>query len=249
MSVTPVVICGMGRSGTRNVADNIAKHPLVQIYGEIPPNIMDSFLEFFFRTNSAFLKSPFGKGWADRKNEFFFDCLNNISKEKIEFKKDGRKYVGYKSPNHERFFNKIEQCFSGEEVKPCYIYCIRDALSCWQSYKSMEWNKLDVEGFIEQYVESVNFYFSMLDKFEKRVVLFNLNEYKTCNDKEAYFKYSILRNIGMSEPDLVHFKLDEKNRNATKKFIGKDSEGLPVKEESMIAGNDKIKEINQFFGF
>ena len=249
MSVTPVVICGMGRSGTRNVADNIAKHPLVQIYGEIPPNIMDSFLDFFSNTNSAYLKSPFGKGWAERKDEFFFDCLNNLSKEKIEFKKSERKFVGYKSPNHERFFKKIEQCFSGEEVKPYYIYCVRDALSCWQSYKSMEWNRLDVESFIEEYIESVGFYFSMLDKFDDRVVVFNLNEYKCCNDKEGYFKYSVMRKMGMSESDLNCFNLDEKNRNATKKFIGKDSDGLSETEEKIISENKKIIEINKFFGF
>ena len=126
MSYTPIVICGMGRSGTRNIADNIARHPEVQIYGEIPPQMMEFFLDFYSTVNFSYSKSAFKESWAKRKEEFFFDCLNNISKEKIELKKVERKYVGYKSPRHEQFYEKIEACFAKEEKKAdIHLLCKR----------------------------------------------------------------------------------------------------------------------------
>lgn len=249
MNYTPIVICGMGRSGTRNVADNIARHPKAQIYGEIPPQMMDSFLDFYRTVNNSYKKSQFANAWEARKEEFFFDCLNNISKEKIETKKHSRQFVGYKSPKHERFYKKIESCFSSEKVKPYYIYCVRDAFSCWKSYKSMEWNKLNVESFVDEYVESLRFYFSMLRELEDRVITFNLNEYKACHDKASYFKVSIMEKFGMSEGDLNDFSLDERNRNATKNFIGKDPNDLPEREKKTITQNKEIIRINNYFGF
>lgn len=249
MSYTPIVICGMGRSGTRNVADNIARHPKVQIYGEIPPQMMDSFLNFYSTVDYSYSRSEFKGSWEKRKEEFFFDCLNNISKEKIELKKVEREYVGYKSPRHEQFFEKIEACFAKSEKKPIYIYCARDALSCWRSYRSMEWNKLSIQDFFSEYISSFNKFFEMSEKYSDRVVVFNLNEYKSCEDKLVYFKNRILKKVGMNDSDLIDFQVDNRNRNATTKVTGKTPVNLPEDEQSLIASNNKIKVINEYFCF
>lgn len=250
LKYTPIVICGMGRSGTRNVADNITKHPKVQVYGEIPPKIMDSFLDFYSVANSSYERSIFKEGWRKRKEDLFFDCINNISKEKIDEVKPGREYVGYKSPGHEKLFRKIEKCFHKEDdVKPVYIYCVRDALSCWKSYKSMEWNRLDIDSFIEEYISSFDAYLEMVEKCEERVVVFNLNEYVKSSNKSLFFKENILMGIGMKENEIEEFEHDARNRNATVKVTGSSSESLPDSEKKLIKSNKKINSINKHFRF
>ena len=68
---------------------------------------------------------------------------------------------------------------------------------------------MNIQDFISEYNLSFNKFFEMTEKYSERVVVFNLNEYKSCEDKLAYFKNKILKKVGMNDSDLIDFQADK----------------------------------------
>ncbi|SFO37391.1 Sulfotransferase family protein [Roseovarius lutimaris] len=232
----PLIVCGMGRSGTRTVADILSSHGNIQLYGEIPPQMIVSFFNHLTTVDRGYLKNEsFSEDWKSRKSDYIFQTLNFLSKGYIEKVKHSRTVCGYKSPRHERFFLDIEKHFRSVDLSPHYIYCIRDPLTCWASYKSMPWNSFTLETFMEDYKQSISEYFSMKESAGDRVHIFKLNEYMEAPDRVTFFLSRFLKPLGVSDDGRVRKTiLSDQNRNATSTVIGKKRETLSVEETQIL---------------
>ncbi len=236
MQEQPLIICGMGRSGTRTVADVLSAHRKVQLYGEIPPHMMEAFLSLLDVMDKGYLNDKsFTDDWRARKLDYIFESFNFLSKEFSKTRKSYRLICGYKSPRHERFFAEFERHFNSIDVNAHYIYCTRDPVSCWASYKSMPWNKFTLNAFIEDYKNSIQEYRIMKNSAPDRVHLFDLNEYTKSYDKFEFFKSRFLTPLNLVDNDGIRkIILADLNRNATSTVTGKPRETLLPEEVDTI---------------
>lgn len=249
----PLIVMGMGRSGTRNLADILNISEEVCLHGEIPlPSI-----NHFFKSMREIEKSHSRNetryaNWNYNKLSMIAEYFSSASIGKRENIDHSRlRYFGHKTPKSERHFSLYEEYFSSLEVGCKYIYCMRDPISVYRSFRTVPWSNIsNVDTFIENYLRSYDQYEHALKQAGDRVFLFNLNGYLSSDDS----KNSVLELFGflkISPPFEFFDKIGcLENTNSSKKKFGVERAGISHEDRKKIMENEKMRKvISEHFGW
>ena len=214
--VTPLFICGMGRSGTTNALRILNAHPSVMLNGEVALSVQKylfALLDGADRSYSA--KDGVNERWHERKVDYIFDSFGYLSKGgrgKLTKVPEAR-YRGHKTPRMETFFDQYERHFGDAGLPPRYFFCTRNPFDCWRSYKVMTWNRYTkVDEFLAHYVQSFENLQRMRDQAGGRVWVLNLDELKAAPDAIAWYGEKIFAPLGLDTPDSIARRADRMNR-------------------------------------
>lgn len=203
--VTPLLVAGMGRSGTTNALRVLNTHPQVMLNGEIALPLLDKFLDLLDATDRSFeRKDAMRDDWIARKAEYMYSSFGYLSKAgRGKLEKRGRaRFLGHKSPRLESLFDRYETHFASAGAAPRYVYCARNAFDCWKSYHAMPWNNYDgVNAFLKDYAAS----YEMLDRMQasapSRVVVMNLDALIAARDPLAFYRKTLFEPLGLELPE------------------------------------------------
>jgi len=215
--VTPVFVCGMGRSGTTNALRVLNTHPSVALNGEIPLSVMKQLFAFIEGVDRAYAKDRRGEGWSERKREYLFDSLGPLSKSgpSQANKFNTAKFRGHKSPKLEGLFEKYELHFGSIGSLPRYFYCARNPFDCWRSYTEVTWaNYADVGEFLEDYVASFARLRQMQEIAADRVAILNLDALKAAPDKLRYYRENIFSPLGLDMPESTISRIEKRDESS-----------------------------------
>lgn len=238
-NVIPLIICGTGRSGTRQLADILDIFPDVAVHGELQRNVQGALLTLMHAKNTAAKRR--GRDWKC-KRRFVFECWEMLT-EQPSGKYKNQKVIGTKSPGNEHLFDKYESFFEGESRKPIYIYCARNVEDTWASFKTMPWNTFQtVVEFSDAYAASYAQLEAMTIAAPDRVVIFNLDAY-IASDKNEYVR-ALCSDIGLAIPDSLNFS-DVANRNSSSAAFGKKPKELSAEDREYLKGRLDICQIQE----
>ena len=228
----PLIVCGMGRSGTRMCANILSNSLDVELQGEVggpAGSKMVSWLEAAHDQSPAqdphrvyrLARVTFREGSAGRPQD----------------RPDAR-WFGYKSPRHERYFERYEVLFSDPERRAHYVYCLRNPFHVWRSYRAMPWNKFrDARDFLQAWNRSVRTYETMARSAPDRVSLFNLDSMIQAPDRLEWLTPTLLEPLGLS-PDTFRKPVESlRNSNSAANKVGAEPAALPGADLAAIAAD------------
>lgn len=239
-NVTPLIVCGMGRSGTRNTAAVLNQHPEIRIFGEISSK---TFVHFFkMLSANDMLSEKKLASWRAKKLNYIFDSFFALSGGLIR-RRVPREHiiVGFKSPRSEFFFAQFEKHFASCGVAPFYVYCVRNPLDCWASYRSMPWNNWNVDQFIGLYLKSLRRLAVMRRKAGSRVRVMHLDQFLARDDPVEFYAETLFTPLGLTMSDELRKALPGvKNSNSTIAATGAERLPLPPEDADAIRDNTAI---------
>lgn len=211
--VTPVFVCGMGRSGTTNALRILNTHPSVALNSEIPLNVLRHFFALLDSLDRSYgNKDHLSDGWHERKAEYMFDSFGYLSKAGRGRLKKVRsaKFRGHKSPRLESLVDKYEAHFNGLGLMPRYFYCARNPFDCWRSYRAMPWSGYNrAEEFLKDYVESFSRLKQMQNVAAERVFVINLGELIDSPDILAFYREKFFSPLGLDMSDQTVSRIEK----------------------------------------
>jgi hypothetical protein len=210
--VTPVFVCGMGRSGTTNALRILNTHPAVALNGEISLSVLKHFFTLLDGVDRSYgAGDSVGDGWRAHKADYMFESFGYLSKggrgrlNKIA----SAAFRGHKSPRLETLFEKYENHFDGLGPKPRYFYCARNPFDCWRSYREMAWsNYASVDQFLQHYTASFARLKEMQDAAAERVTVLNLQDLIAAPDLLAFYRESIFAPLGLDLPEKSALRIE-----------------------------------------
>lgn len=241
----PLIVMGMGRSGTRYFADIISSHNEVVLCGEIPHSAMSSFFKLL-----EILDEEHGREkarlrkWNEKKANFIFEAFSSMAMGHAS-PFESCKHVGHKTPRSERFFDLYEKHFASSGLKPNYFYCIRSPFDVWVSFKNMPWNTYEsVESFVSDYVSSYKRYVRAKRRAEGRVYMLNLEAYKESENLQSFLKENVFDNLGLTlEDGFLESLIGKENTNSSKNFVGKFPGDISNSDYRYILNDKDIRSI------
>lgn len=242
----PLIVMGMGRSGTRYFADILSAHKDVLLYGEIPHSSMSKFISLMDDLDKAHGRDSVRlRKWKEKKLPFILEAFNSMAMGGSEDNKEKYCYVGHKTPRSEMFFKSYEKHFRSSGASPIYFYCIRNPVDVWKSFKNMPWNVFEsVDSFIECYDQSYSRYIEASRIAKGRVHLLNLDEYKRDSDPEAFLEDKVFSPLELRlDEDFARSLLEKENRNSSESFLGKGPEAVSQEDFNKIVGGKGLREI------
>ncbi|MFN4230729.1 sulfotransferase [Parvibaculum sp.] len=124
--VHPLVVAGLGRSGTRFVTNLLNAHQHVTLQGEIPNGVFGEIKQLFH-----LLDRHYGNGrnrpenprrqkeiWEAKKREMVFAVWAFGGQDPIVRIKPRTRYFDYKRPGHEEYFEFYSRIFAPVEAYP-----------------------------------------------------------------------------------------------------------------------------------
>ena len=180
---TPLIIVGRQRAGTRFLTDILNSFTGVAIQGELPNPVMraveqmirsvDAFYSELAETGAARHRVQ-REGWLKKREYLIFSIWENAGQgTRVKFNSKTR-YIGYKRPNNESYFDFYEASFRFRP--PFYIYCTRNFVDNYLSIIS-RWPERTIEQVASDYLESTAQYHRMSARAPERALLFNLDDY------------------------------------------------------------------------
>lgn len=246
----PVIIMGMGRSGTRYFADILSSHPSVLLHGEIPHSATAKFFSLLDVLDKEHSRDKAReRKWKERKGGFIFDAFSGMAMGGGG-ERSGYIYVGHKTPRSEKFFTLYERHFSSTGMTPLFFYCIRNPFDVWASYKNMPWNTFSGVGdFIDAYVNSYAQYERSVDVAKGRVQLLNLDAYTRDDAPSEFLKKYVFSHLDLNVDDrFIEGLLSKENRNSSENFLGRGVADNPVQECREIESNaGMVRVVNKHF--
>lgn len=242
-AVTPLFICGMGRSGTTNALRIVNAHPQVMLNGEIPLSIQKhlfSLLDGVDRSYSG--EDGLQERWSERKADYIFESFGYLSKggRGRLVKIPEARYRGHKTPRLETLFDQYEQHFGAMGLPPRYLYCARNPFDCWRSHKAMTWNRYKTaEQFLVHYAQSFENLRRMQDRANGRVWVVNLDELKAAPDAIAWYGEKIFAPLGLDLPESINRRVDK----MSKEKEASSAPPLGNEERAAIAAHPEIPAI------
>lgn len=224
--VTPLIVVGPPRSGTRFIANVLNQVPGITIHGEIPDYILQGLFRVIKRCDRIYPKNADksrGLNWDASKRDFMFASWANLTKGKKIKVESQTRFFGYKTPFHERYFDFYNNFFY--PVHPVYICCIRSFPEHLLSVQA-RWPKRVIAYVALRYVMSLRQLRYMKEKSSEHVLFFFLDEYKQTGSK--YLKKKIFDPLELKE---------------VAQAIGKAEQG-PV-NTSLQQGVSKKQDLNQ----
>jgi len=209
--VSPLIIFGRPRAGTRFITNVLSSFPEVTLQGEIPDPVMDAMeafierVEKYYRERSEKKKDvgerQFGL-WKDKKAALMYAFWAGVSQAGRAQPGNNCRYFGYKRPEHEKYFEFYERHF--KQQKPTYIFCVRNFVDNYLSIKS-RWPARKIAQVAAQYLSSVERYWKAVESAEGRVLLFNLDDH--IRHGFEYTETAIIKPLKLEPSDQLRSKL------------------------------------------
>lgn len=199
--ITPIIICGAARSGTRMITDILNSHPEVAIQNEMHAGTVEAYFEMIDVVTRTYAHHSERKGkflgdlWEKSRKGLTHAFLASACKKGPVGKgKDNLKYHGIKTPGFERYFDQFENAFSG--VPPKYVYCARAPEKVWPSWVALGYLN-DVEVFRRRYLRSLRQANKIKIKAPDRFSVFDLDAFVSSADKTEFLHDNIFSMIGI----------------------------------------------------
>lgn len=234
----PLIVCGMGRSGTRMCANILNNSSLVELQGEIGGPAGTRLVTWL---EAARLQ---------RRNDNHAETYNLARAAfRLGNRGDGRErpgvlWFGHKTPRHERHFRRYEVIFDDPDNRPIYVYCFRNPFDVWRSYRAMPWNKFrTVEDFLKAWLRSVRMYEIMAEAAPGRVIVFNLDEMLRAGDWSAYLTPRLFEPLQIPASSFSRPVQKLSNSNSALNKTGARPEPISDADRLVIAGHPEARRV------
>jgi hypothetical protein len=222
--VTPLIILGRQRAGTRFLTEILNSFDEVSIQGELPNPVMRTAkrciqdIERFYATaakSGGEKDQREYKGWLRKKEDLIFSMWEHAGQSSRTRYHARTRYFGYKRPNNESYFRFYEQSF--RHRKPIYVYCTRNFVENYLSIVS-RWPERSIQRVSSEYIESTMQYHRMVAHAPARVLLFNLDDY--IGRRLAYIEKNIITPLELELSHEHRCELERMNaRNRTEEDL------------------------------
>ena len=226
----PLIVFGMGRSGTRMCANILNNSRDVELQGEIGGAVGSKMMAWLVSVATQKQAPEPGRMYGLARSAF------RDSTPSRPMVRPRARWFGHKTPRHERHFARYEAIFNDPAREPHYVYCLRNPFHVWRSYRIMPWNKFKTVGaFLEAWTKSVKTYERMIEEAPGRVHLFNLDDMVRAPDLLGWVEPNLLAPLGLS-PEGFRREIDKlENSNSASNKLGVKPSPPPVSEMVEIA--------------
>jgi len=252
--ITPIVVCGAARSGTRMATDLLNIHNEVAIQNEMHAGTVEAYFEMLDKVKETFKLHSERKGrvldglWESSRCSLTHAFLMSACKKgPVGAEKKALRYHGIKTPGFERYFTKFEEAFSGSS--PYYVYCVRSVDKVWSSWISLGY-LTDVAVFKKRYERSLRQAKAIKKASSERFVLFDLDAYASVADKVKFVENNLFLPLGLSgSSEYVDLLEAAPNRNSLKRTGVKPIESNELKAQmEMLKSCSVISELRRDIG-
>lgn len=224
--ITPLIVAGTARSGTRFVTNALNLIPGVTIHGEIPPSVMRRAVEVYDQGDLVYqqqqpIRDHISKKWQQSKASYLFACWTYLSKGNARYYSGG-KYFGYKSPYHEFFHDFYCKAFAPDVPK--YICCIRSFPQHLLSVQA-RWPQRAIINVARRYSSSLRQIQRIKERSAEHVLLFCLDDYIAIGPR--YLEEQIFTPLGLEDT--------EKALQYSAKGAANSSASLGVKKKAALS--------------
>lgn len=236
--IQPLIVCGYVRSGTRMCANLLNNSREVELQGEILPSVAESTLAWL----NAMKQHPRNKD-PQTFYRFCRSTLRTVSKSN-PLKREGVRWFGHKTPRHEKWFSEYELLFDHGDARARYVYCLRNPIHVWRSYRAMPWRSVpDVRQFLMDWVRSVEAYEDMKRTAPDRVILFNLDLMLTQTDVPAWLSKTIFEPLDIDSGTFSKAISEVHNTNSSQAKFGTPPSEPPESESDFLMRDRKLRRI------
>lgn len=190
----PLIVCGMGRSGTRMCANILTNSRLVELQGELGGPAGTRLLAWLEAARTQRGEGAFEANYEQARQAFRIGAAGKPAE------RSDAVWFGHKTPRHERHFRRYEVIFDDPDNRATYVYCIRNPFDVWRSYQAMPWNKFStVDEFLKAWLRSVSTYEMIAATAPGRILVFNLDEMVRAPEWTEYLQPSLFDPLGLAE--------------------------------------------------
>jgi Sulfotransferase family len=169
----PLMVVGGPRCGTRFVANALNRNPTVFVQGEVPPRAMEQAVRFLSATAEYFASVPqWAVSWQQNRRALLYALWMSMVKGKTPALDSPLNWFGHKTPRHDQYWEFYRDFLS--DVRPKYVFCMRNFLDHYLSMNSMNGHSIDVVA--AKYRASVGRYAKMKAALGDDVSLFILDD-------------------------------------------------------------------------
>lgn len=231
----PLIVVGMGRSGTRMCANILANSLDVELQGELGGQSGAALLGWLEAVRTERGEAA-GDGYALAREAF------RIAAPGRTYVRDTARWFGHKTPRHERHFRQYERLFGQPGREAVYVYCIRNPFDVWRSYRAMPWNGFaTVDGFVDAWTRSARQYEAMCATVPGRVLTFNLDAMLAATDWVGYVDTELLRPLALDQASFRKPVGSLENTNSAERKIGVRPASLPQAEQDTISAHPDVQ--------
>lgn len=168
-----VVVCGMPRSGTRQFADFLNRHPAIAVQGEIRHSLIRSVRKLMVAGDEAYPSGYAGKFYSKKRAKTVAELFAGLSKTR-RVSKPKVKIHGFKTPQAENYGAHISDIVGESFVHTNYFYCIRNIVDCYLSLVEMPWFLDGPNQYITSYINSLGAAVALRHKAEESGAKFSI---------------------------------------------------------------------------
>lgn len=220
--ITPIIVCGAARSGTRMAADLLNIHDRIAVQNEMFAEVWESYLRMLADIDRTFSEHESRNGkkidvhWRNLKGGLTHAFFAAACKKRGTGQGKDLRFHGIKTPGFERYFVQFEKIFS--KHPPLYVYCLRSAGKVWRSWHSLGY--LDsVSDFRRRYERSLRQAGKIKRRAGDRFILFDLDAFVSATDKHEHLKEQLFLPMGLKVGRRYKNLFNHApNRNSMKRF-------------------------------
>lgn len=234
----PLIVFGMGRSGTRMCANILNNSNDVELQGEIGGRAGTKMMSWLEAARAQRKHDDASQTYELARGAF---RLGSAGKALV---RENVRWFGHKTPRHERHFKRYEAIFDDASTRAIYVYCIRNPFDVWKSYRAMPWNKFKtVDEFLKAWVRSVHMYEAMVQKAPGRVLMFNLDAMIRAPDWLTYVRPALLEPLAIGEDTFRRPVEELGNTNSAERKVGAKPEPISDADRRVIASHPATRRI------
>jgi len=230
--ITPLIVAGPPRSGTRFVTAVLDSVPGIQMYSEIRDELIEPVLRSVRQADGLYRSSSrdgWPEQWERKKRLFMFSIWHGLSADKKGPPRRKSLYIGYKTPFHERYFDFYNGHF--DPVRPVYVCCIRSFVDHFLSVQA-RWPRHGIVYTAFRYWRSLRRIRRMKAERPDEVIVFVLDDYREHGYR--YFQERILTPLGFGEVPEARERADRGAVNSVQKFGVERADALTWRQRALL---------------